>query len=89
MCDDARRRLRAVRSHELLEIDAAAEILHRVVEDAVGAAAVVVHRDGVRVRELAHVLHLALEAIEVLGADASGSSSLTAVGRRSSAWCAR
>ena len=57
---------------EVLEIDAAAEVLHRVVEDAVGAAAVVVDRDGVRVRELAHVLHLALEPLEVLGADAIG-----------------
>ena len=75
--------------HELLEIDAAAEILHRVVEDAVGAAAVVEDGDGVRMGQLAHVLDLALEALEVVGADASGGSSLIAVGRRSSACCAR
>jgi len=36
---DAPRRLPAVDAHEFLEIDAAAEILHRVVEDALGTAA--------------------------------------------------
>jgi hypothetical protein len=54
----------------------AGEVLHRVVEDAVGAAPVVEHRDGVGVRELAHVLHLALEPIEVLGADLVGQEEL-------------
>src|SRR5688572_12711386 len=60
--------LRAEVRDELLEIDAV-EILHRVIEDALGAAAVVEHRNRIRVRELTHVLDLALEAIERVAID--------------------
>ncbi len=51
-------------AHQLLEVDAV-EVLHRVIEHAVGRAAVVVDRDRVRMTELRGHLHLALEALEV------------------------
>ena len=58
----AGRRLRSVLLDEALQRHAV-EVLHRVVEDAVRRAAVVVDRDGVRVREARGDLHLALEAL--------------------------
>jgi hypothetical protein len=69
---DAAARLRSVLADELLKIDSAAEVLHRVIEDAVVAAAVVVDGDRVRMGELTHRLHLAFEAREDLGTDAIG-----------------
>jgi hypothetical protein len=57
-----------MRLHEVFEVRAA-EIFHRVVERAVGIAAVVEDRDGVWMRELRHRLHLALEAIERVRAE--------------------
>ena len=58
---DAARRLGAVRRHQLVEAEAL-EVLHRVVEDAVGRAAVVEDGHGVGVAEPGRELHLALEA---------------------------
>ena len=60
---DAARHDRAVELDQLAEVDAAQQ-LHRVVEDAVGRAAVVVDRDRARVRQARGQLHLALEARE-------------------------
>jgi hypothetical protein len=57
-------RLRTVEPHEVLEIDAI-EVFHRVVEDAVGRASVVVDGYGVRMTQLRGQLHLPLEPHEI------------------------
>ena len=62
--DDPPGRLCAVAPHQLFEVDAV-EILHRVIEDAVRRAPVVVDRDRVRMSELRGELHFALEAAQV------------------------
>src|SRR5262249_36602287 len=72
---DAVDRLTTVAGHELFEIDATAEVLHRVIEHAV-AVAVVEHCDGVRMRELARDPDFLFEPREVVGADAIGAQEL-------------
>ncbi len=72
---------RAVEGHELLEVDSAQQ-LHRVVEDAVRRAAVVVDRDRARMREPRRQLDLALEAGERALAFGAGGQQLD--GRRPS-----
>ncbi len=62
--NDATSRHRPEPGDQRLEVDPV-EVLHRVVEHAVGGAAVVVDRDGVRVGQLAGELYLPLEAREV------------------------
>ena len=62
---DAARRQRSLAAHEPLEVDSV-EVLHHVIERALGRPAEVVHRHGVRVREPRRQLRLALEAPEVL-----------------------
>ncbi len=59
----ARRGLGPVPPHECVEVGSL-EILHRVVEDAVGRVAVVEDGHGVGVREAGRELHLSLEARE-------------------------
>ena len=78
----------AVPIDEALEVEAV-EVLHDVVEDAVGRAPVVEDRDRVRVGEAARELHFALEARQVGLARAILDSSLIAAGRRSMACVAR
>ena len=67
----ATRRLNPVGSDERFEGEAV-EVLHRVVEDAVGRAAVVVDRDRIGVRKAARELHFALEPLERRRADFAG-----------------
>ena len=62
--DDAALGLRAELPHELVEVDAA-QVLHRVIEQPVGRASVVIDRDGVGVGKLAGDLDFVLEARDV------------------------
>jgi hypothetical protein len=72
---DAPRRERARVRDEIVEV-AAVEVLHRVVEDPLGRAPVVVDRDRARVREASRRLHFALEAKERRFADLLGQEQL-------------
>ena len=63
MLDHAALGLRTVLFDQRLQVDAV-EILHRVIEHALGRAAVVVDRHRVRIVELAGDLHFALEPLD-------------------------
>ena len=58
--DDSRRRLRAVRPHELFQVQPV-QVLHRVVEHPLRRPGVVENRDRARVAQAGRQLHLALE----------------------------